>query len=129
MSDQFTPEEQQLIEQLQNAPRPQLRPAARDAIREQMLRELSVPAQAAQPTLKPRLSFTPGVLAAAAAAIAVGLLLIFVIVQTIKPESPASPPTTTPTLTAPALIESTAAAPIQQSTTPVVTPSRSPEAA
>jgi hypothetical protein len=129
MSDQFTPEEQHLIERLQNAPRPQLRPAARDALREQIMRELRIPAEPTQSVLKQQMSFTPRVVAATVAAIAVGLLLVFVIVQTIKPESPASPPSTTPTLTAPALIESTAVtAPIPQSSTPVVTPSSSPEA-
>lgn len=51
IDDQFTPDEQVLIEQLQNAPQPALKPAAFDAIRQRMFEAMDnpLPPQPSQP--------------------------------------------------------------------------------
>lgn len=53
MNDQFTPEEQALIEQLRSTPEPRLRPSAVEAIRQQMLDELRALPVSDQPARLP----------------------------------------------------------------------------
>lgn len=82
MSDeQFSPEEQNFIRQLREA-RPQIDPAARNAIREHMIAEFRY-VTATPPAPRPRLRLAPVLAAAAALAI-----VIFVIGQVVRPPTP-----------------------------------------
>jgi hypothetical protein len=76
MDDPFTPDEQELIERLRAAPRPRLRPAARDAIRQQIIQELHAPTGPVQRPFDNLLHLTPQMAAALVAVAAIGLLAL-----------------------------------------------------
>jgi hypothetical protein len=95
MDNPFTPDEQKLIERLNAAPRPRLRPAARDAIRQQIIRELYVPTAPVQRPFDNLLRLTPQV-AALVAVIAIGLFVLALVQAVNQPRGTTSTPTIVP---------------------------------
>jgi hypothetical protein len=92
-NEPFSPEEQELIRRLREEARPQIDPAARDAIREHMIAEFRM-VMAQPPAPAPRLLPRPAPMLAAAAAL---ILVVVVIAQIARPPSPASETLTPPT--------------------------------
>ena len=119
--DQFSPEEQDLIRRLREQPKPQINPAARDAIREYMIAEFrTVTAAPPAPVRHPIVRFAP-VFAAAAALVIVVIVIAQITSQptqlsetptpqtqiavvpsdTVQPTHTPEPPTITPTVALP----------------------------
>jgi hypothetical protein len=116
MSDeQFSPDEQDLIRQLREQPKPQINPVARDAIREQMIVEFRY-VTATPPAPRPRLRLVP-VLAAAAALV----MVVIVIAQIAR-----LPVQVTETPTQIAIVPSDAVQPTHTSESPTITPTVAP---
>lgn len=114
--DQFSPEEQDLIRQLREQPRPQIDPAARAAIREHMIAEFRT-VTATPPVPRPVLRPVP-ILAAVAALVIVIIVIAQIANQptqlvtpptqvavvpsdTVQPTNTPEPPTITPTVALP----------------------------
>jgi hypothetical protein len=83
MDDQFTPEEQQLIQQLRTTPRAKLKDSTREAIRQQVMNEFRIAAGTAQQSRIPRVLRPRLVVwfAAAAGAVAITTVIGLMILQ------------------------------------------------
>ncbi len=118
-NDSFTPDELALIERLTNAPQPRLRPAAHDAILQQVLDALDAPPAA--PSSPPSTPILP--LIVLAVILAIGAAIAFVILQNNQPTvQPPLVETFTPTAAASATASATFTA------TATHTPTASPSA-
>jgi len=127
MDDQFTPEELELIERLRAAPRPQLRSAVRDAIRQQIIHELRVPAAPVQRPFGNLLPLAPRMAAALAAVLAVGLLVLAIIQGANQSTATGGTPTTLPAPTNQVAVVPTETPELSAgSSTPTVSESRWP---
>ncbi|MEZ4670783.1 MAG: hypothetical protein R3E39_23000 [Anaerolineae bacterium] len=110
MSDQFTPQEQFLVERLRRAPQPELNPSAFEAIRLRVLDAVDTPPI---PAPRPALPVTTIVVAASVVVIVAALFVVFTQRNTPTTEipTPSAAPTATLTLSPTA------------SPTPTITPS------
>ena len=90
-NDQFTPEEQALIERLQNAPQPRLRQAAFDRIQQQMLLEMDV-ISAAPPAPK-TMTLTPKIVVPVAFVITTLIVIIALTLGNDEAQAPSNTPT------------------------------------
>lgn len=134
MADQLTPQEQNLIARLQNAPQPELRPEAFEAIRAQMLDAMNLP-PAPAPT--PPVSLPTIVGALVVVIVIVGIVVIGGAGQQASTTSTPAPPTASvpaeivtaevtpeivPSLTATLEPTTTLTAEVTAETTPEITP-------
>jgi hypothetical protein len=93
MDNQFTPDEQKLIERLSAAPRPRIRPPARAAIRERIIQELRAPTAPVKRPFDNLLHLTPRLAAALAAVIAISLLVLALVQVANQPATTLPAPT------------------------------------
>jgi hypothetical protein len=106
IDESFSPDELALIERLQNAPQPRLRPATFDVIRARMLEAMDSPLPAPQPTPAVPLT-TPVIITIVVLVVAAIIAVILIVSQPSATESTppaatvtAAPPTSAPQLTA-----------------------------
>ena len=94
----FDPQEQGLIERLQNAPQPRLRPAAYDAIRDRMLEAMDVPLPVQDTPTVPSVPL-PIVIGIVGVVIIIAAVIIGVILSAQGQNAVVPAPSATPTLT------------------------------
>lgn len=126
IDESFSPDELALIERLQSAPQPALRPAAFDAIRARMLDAIDTPVPAPQPT--PRLLFSAPVIITIIILVAAATIALILIVSqplVAEPTPPAATLTAVPSTSAPVIVPTLA--PTASPVTPEITPEATQE--